>query len=171
MTFESQFVGEAQIVEYNARKTPDISELSDWSIRTAIQDALAATNWNITVLPADEGWPVYDAVERPAVYVWMGEAQDRGVELGSDGIGYIVAVQIFGKNDAQRTRLADQIMRLFKRTIPIYNYVTGTESNPEPTGEYFITDDVGWRKIPHVYNAPDSERWRAIVTAVVRRVE
>lgn len=149
-----------------------IAEISDFSIRHYIQDRLTAWNWNITVKPMDDGWPEYEEIVLPEVIVELRSVDVAGVELGSHGSRLLVIVSIFGQNEAQRTRLAELITKgVFRDTVPIYDYVTGNEEDPDPTGEYFITDDVGWQKIPTAYTAPDNRHWRANVTATLRRVE
>jgi hypothetical protein len=164
---------ESKIVEWDATRADQLTDydVSEYSIRNHLTKRLNAQGYFIRIISQDEGWPDYEKLQRPSVYLWVGESEDTGVELGSDGSRYIVAVQVFAKSDAERSRLAELIKTVFKRTIPIYNYVTGNEPDPEPTGEYFLTDSVGWNKIPHIYNAPDAERWRAVVNAVLRRAE
>lgn len=149
-----------------------VAEISEYSIRHYIQDRLTAWNWNITVLPMNDGWPDYDEIVLPAVAVELRSLDVAGVELGSHGSRLLVIVHIFGENEAQRIRLAELITKgVFRDTVPIYNYLTGNEEDPVATGEYFITDSVGWEKIPTAYTAPDTRRWRAIVTANLRRVD
>src|SRR5574338_1491457 len=148
---DSTFIAETILVELDATDMTVLtdSDVSDYSIRHHLERRMAAFGYFIPIHSSDEGWPVYEELQRPSIYVWFGESANRGVELGSEGSQYIVSVQIFGRNDAERTRLADLIKKVFVRTIPIYNYVTGKEIDPDPTGEYFITDNVGWTKIPH----------------------
>lgn len=168
---ESAFVSESNIVETDYNTLPSVDEVSQWSIEHHLNKRLAAFNISTQVIPANEGWPDYESVSVPSIYLFVGESSVDGVELGSDGSEYIVNLFIFARHDTERTRLGYLMKDIFRKTIPIYNYVTGNEVDPEPTGEYFITDDIGWQKISHIYNAPDAERWRAVVTAVLRRTE
>src|SRR5574338_316927 len=156
------FTSDSTVVEQDTTKGwLSVAEISDYSIRHYIQSRLTAWNWNITVIPMDDGWPDYDEVALPAVVVELRTVDVAGVELGSHGSRLLVLVHIFGQNDAQRTRLAELITKnVFRDTVPIFNFVTGNETDPDPTGEYFITDDVGWSKIPTAYTAPDTRRWR-----------
>jgi hypothetical protein len=168
---EATFVSESNIVEIDYNTTPSVDEISEWSVRHHLGKRLRAYNILTDINPANEGWPDYETVEIPSLYLWLGTSEVDGVELGSDGSSYVASVYIFADNDTRRTRWAYLIKDIFRKTIPIYNYVTGNEVNPEPTGEYFISEDIGWNKIPHIYNAPDAERWRAVVTALLRRSE
>jgi hypothetical protein len=167
------FSGSAKVVEYDTTKNYlSVAEISEYSIRHYIQDRLNAWNWNVSVKSSDEGWPDYEALEPPAVVVELRETEIAGVELGSHGSRFLVIVNVFGENEAQRTRLAELITKnVFRDTVPIYDYITGNEVDPPKTGEYFITDNVGWIKVPSAYTAPDARRWRASVTASLRRVE
>lgn len=167
------FTGDSRLTEQDKTKGYlSVAEISEYSIRHYIQDRLTAWNWNINVAPMDDGWPVYDELVLPAVAVELRSVDVAGVELGSHGSRLLVLVHILGDNEAQRIRLAELITKdVFRDTVPIYNFVTGNEVDPVATGEYFITDDVGWQKLPTAYTAPDTRRWRAIVTANLRRVE
>lgn len=149
-----------------------VAEISEYSIRHYIQSRLTAWGWNIDVKPMDDGWPVYEEVSPPAVAVELRSVDVAGVELGSHGSSLLVIVDILGENEAQRIRLAELITKgVFRDTVPIFNFITGNETEPVATGEYFITDDVGWTKVPTAYTAPDTRRWRAVVTASLRRAE
>lgn len=165
------FPANAYLVEKDYNRLPSTDEISEYSVRYYLTNRLQDFNVHIPVQQMNDGWPDYESVSIPSIYLWLGDTQDEGVELGSDGSQYIINLYIFARNDAQRTRLGFLMKDIFRKTIPIYNYVTGNEENPEPTGEYFVTDEVGWQKIPHVYNAPDAERWRAVATATLRRIE
>lgn len=168
---EQTFDAESHIVEHDYNRLPSVDEISSLSVQKHLSERLLAYNMRTPIRPSDEGWPDYETLVPPMLMVWLGEVNDRGVELGSDGSQYIMSVYIFARSDAERTRLGAVLKDIFRKTIPIFNYVTGTESDPEPTGEYFITENVGWRPIPHIYNAPDAERWRAVVNATISRVE
>lgn len=166
-------LADSQVVELDTTKGYlSVAEISEYSIRHYIQNRLTAWNWNIAVKPMDDGWPENDVLAPPAVIVELRSVDVAGVELGSHGSRLLVIVNVFGVNEAQRTRLAELITKnVFRDTVPIYNFVTGNETNPVATGEYFITDDVGWTKIPTAYTVPDNLRWRASVNATLRRVE
>ena len=167
------FTGETVLVEQDTTKGYlSVAEVSEYSIRHYIQTRLTAWNWDIDVKPMNDGWPDYDEIALPAVVVELRSVDVAGVELGSHGSRLLVLVHIFGENEAQRTRLAELITKnVFRDTVPIYDFITGNETDPVATGEYFLTDDVGWSKVPTAYTAPDTRRWRATVTANLRRVE
>ena len=171
MTIQDSFLADAKLVELDTTRTLSFAEIDEYSIRYYIQDRLSAWNWTLEVKPMDDGWPEFEDVRAPGVYVDVQHRDASGVELGSMGSGLIVVVQIIGQNPAQRTRLAELIKGIFRDTVPIYDFVTGNEDPPTPTGEYFITDDVGWDKVPSTYTDPDKKRWRANVTAELRRAE
>jgi hypothetical protein len=166
-TFDAQ----AKIVEFDATRILSPSEIDVYSVVDHLKSRLAAMNWELEVIPVMDGWPDSDDLAVPGVYVDIPEVDVAGVELGSNGNRSLCIVTIFGSNDAQRRRLAELIKALFRDTIPIFSYTTGNETSPTPTGEYFITDSVGWRKLPSPYNASDNQQWRSIVTANLRRVE
>lgn len=168
---EQTLTAESHIVEHDYNRLPSVDEISEMSVRNHISKRLLAFNMRTPIHPADEGWPDYETLRPPLLVLQLGEVANAGVELGSDGSRYTVAVYVFARSGPERTRLGAVLKDIFRKTIPIYNYVTGTEVDAEPTGEYFITDDVGWTPIPHIYNAPDAERWRAVVNTVLRRIE
>lgn len=165
------FTADARVVERDTTREIQAAEQSEYSIVDHLNTRLSALGWNLTVRPADGGWPDYDPLVVPGVYVDLSDVDTTGVELGSDGSRNLCLVMIYGKNDAQRKRLAELVRQTFNRTIPIFDYDTGNETSPNPTGEYFITDSVGWRKLPSPYTASDNQQWRALVTANLRRVE
>lgn len=173
MTIEAIFSSDSRIVEADLTRIKSDAEISEYSIRHHLNQRLSDFGWNLTITPSDEGWPVYDSIVPPAIILFVREVQDAGVELGSDGAEYVVLTYIFGKSEAQRVRLAELIRKVFSRGVPIYNYVTGNETSPDPTGEYLESpvDSVGWQNIPHTYDAPDAERYRSVVTATLRRIE
>jgi hypothetical protein len=166
------FNADATVVEVDTTRQLSVAEISEYSIRHYIQTRLTAWNWNIDVKPMDNGWPVNEEVVLPAVVVELRSVDVAGVELGSHGSRLLVLVHIIGANEAQRTRLAELITKnVFRDTVPIYNFITGNETEPDATGEYFLTDDVGWSKLPTANTAPDTRRWIAVVTANLRRAE
>ncbi len=165
------FTAHARIVEQDTTRILSPSEIDVYSIVDHLSSRLSALGWNLEVLPVLDGWPDYDDLAVPRVYVDITDVDVAGVELGSNGNRSLCIVTVFGANDAQRRRLAELIKSIFRDTIPIYSYTTGNETSPTATGEYFITDSVGWRKLPSPYTASDNQQWRSIVTANLRRVE
>lgn len=146
------------------------AEIDQYSITYHIQSGLAALDWDtVTVDQMRDGWPVYEEVRVPGVYVFVVDSTPAGFELGSHAKQRRAFIHIFGENDAQRTRLADTIEDMIRDIIPVYNFVTGNETAPV-IGDYFATDDVGWEKIPSLTSSPEKERWRSLVTATLRRV-
>ena len=173
MTIEGSLTLDARIVEFDATRVKSAAEISEYSIRHHLEKRLADFGWDLDIMSSDEGWPGYESIVPPAIYFFLREKADAGVELGSDGGEYITFTYVFGNNEAQRTRLGELIVKIFDRGIPIYNYVTGNETDPVPTGEYLEppVDSVGWEKIPHTYDAPDAEKFRLVVNATLRRIE
>lgn len=171
MTIQSDFSANSHITELDTTRILSNAEIDEYSIRYYIQNRLSAWNWRINVKPMYEGWPDFEEVDVPGVYVDVRSRSVAGVELGSNGSDLLAIIQIFAQNPAQQTRLAELIEDIFRDTVPIYDYVTGNETDPLATGEYFITDDVGWEKIPSAYTGSDKQRWRAQVTAELRRIE
>lgn len=173
MTILGTFGGNSRIVETDATRVKSHAEISEYSIRHHLKKRLADNGWDLEIMPSDEGWPGYESIVPPAIYLFVREKEARGVELGSGGGEYITFTYVFGHNEAQRTRLGELIANTFQRGIPIYNYVTGNETDPSPTGEYLEApvDSVGWQKIPHTYDAPDAEKFRLVVNATLRRIE
>lgn len=171
MTIQSGFLAESHLTELDTTRILSYAEIDEYSVRHYIQNRLSAWNWQIEVNPMYEGWPDFEEVDAPGVYVDVRSRSVAGVELGSNGSELLVIVQVFGQNPAQQTRLAELIEDIFRDVVPIYDYVTGNETEPSPTGEYFITDSVGWEKIPSAYTGSDKQRWRAQVTAELRRIE
>lgn len=149
------------------------AEIDEYSIRHHIELVLTADGWMppVEVFDVSDGWPVYENLYVPGVYVLVqeGEAVHVPYELGSHAKRREVFIQIFAKNDAQRVRLAEKISDMFRDIIPIYDYVTGNETTPSVAAE-FETDSVGWRKLTQTRNTPTKERWRSVVTASLRRV-
>lgn len=147
------------------------AEIDQGSIIHHIELQLAVKGWTtVTVKDISDGWPVYEEIVVPGVYVLVdNSAALQPFELGSHAKRRQVFVHIFAKNDAQRTRLADHIEDMFRDIIPIYDYVTGNEVTPD-IADYFETDSVGWRKLITTRNTPDKEKWRSVVTANLRRV-
>lgn len=151
--------------------TLSAGEIDTYSITHYLSTQLAALNWTtVTVTDVSDGWPVYEELKVPGVYISLGDSRAMApFELGSDAKRRLVSVDIFGQNEPQRTRLAETIEDLFRHEIPIYNYVTGNESDPA-IADYFVTDEVGWRKLPAFTDTPAKERWRSVVSATLRRV-
>lgn len=165
------FTTNAKLVELDTTRILSSSEIDEYSIVDHLKERLFALGWELAVLPISDGWPDYEDLVIPGVYVELSEVDVAGVELGSNGNRTLCLTTVFGANPAQRTRLAELIKSIFRDTIPVFSYVTGNEADPTPTGEYFITDSVGWRKLPSPYTASDKQQYRAIITAHLRRIE
>lgn len=150
------------------------AEIDTYSIVHYLQSSLADLDWlTVTVTDVANGWPVYEELKVPGIYVELGDSRAQApFELGSLAKYRTVTVFIFGQNEPQRIRLADTIEDLFSEdAIPIYDYVTGNEDDVDLTVvDHFVTDEVGWRKLPSFNDTPDKERWRALVRAELRRV-
>ena len=150
------------------------AEIDNYSIRHHIELLLAAEGWTTArVFDISDGWPEYQDLYTPGVYVLI-EASDAAwvpFELGSHAKRRQAFVHIFGQNDAQRVRLAETISEMFRDIVPIYDYVTGNEEDEDlDTSDYFETDSVAWRKLITTRNTPDKEKFRTVVTATLRRV-
>lgn len=146
------------------------AEIDQYSIQFYVQSGLDALGWStVTVNQVLDGWPVYEELSPPSVYVLCQDSDLSGLELGSHGKSRTAFLYIYGENDAQRSRLADTIQDLVRDIIPIYNFVDGNETSPTIT-DNFETDSVGWEKIPSITADPKNQKWRAIVTARLRRV-
>lgn len=145
------------------------SEIGQYSITHYISSGLASLGWStVTVDQIRDGWPVYSELEVPGVYVLCEESQIQGFELGSHGKQVSALFYIYGENDAQRTRLADTIEDMVRDIIPLFDFTTGNETSPT-IKDYFETVSVRWEKVPNLTNAPDKEKWRSIVSAILRR--
>jgi hypothetical protein len=148
------------------------AEIDSYSIRRFIESTLAADNWTtVRVFDVADGWPVYEELYVPGVYFQLdgGDTVLVPFELGSHAKRWRVFVNIFGQNDAQRVRLAETIAEMFRDIVPIYDFVTGNEANPDVV-DHFETDNAGWRKLISTRNTPDKERWRSLVSVTLRRV-
>lgn len=145
-------------------------EIDQYSLTRHIQSGLAAAGWtSVTVDQSRDGWPDYEELRVPGVYVLMQTSTPAGYELGSHAKQRTAFIHIFGKNDAQRTRLGESIEDMIRDVVPIFNFVTGNETDPDFL-EYFETDEVRLEKIPSLTITPDKEKWRSIVSATLRRV-
>lgn len=165
------FTVDAKVVELDTTRILSDAEKDEYTLTDYFNERLTAFGWDLEVLPVSDGWPDNDDLAVPGVYVEVPEVDRAAVELGSDSHRILALIHIFGKTPAQRSRLAELARKLFERTIPVFDYATGNETSPTATGEYFITDSVGWRKLPSPYTAPDTQQYRALVTAHLRRVE
>jgi hypothetical protein len=150
------------------------AEIDSYSIRHHIKLLLAAEGWTTArVFDLSDGWPEYQDLYTPGVYVLV-EASDAAwvpFELGSHAKRRQAFAHIFGENDAQRVRLAETISEMFRDIVPIYDYVTGNEEDEDLTAsDYLETDSVAWRKLITTRNTPDKEKFRSVVTATLRRV-
>lgn len=146
------------------------AEIDQYSATYFIQSGLSALGWDtVTVDQVRDGWPVYEEISVPSVYVELRSSTPAGYELGNHGKERIVFFHIYGANDAQRIRLAETIENMIRDIIPIYNFTTGNEASPT-INDYFVTDDVGWEKIPTLSILPEKSRFRAQVFSTLRRV-
>ena len=146
------------------------AEIDQYSIQYYVQSGLDALGWStVRVNQVMNGWPVYEELDVPGVYVICDASDLAGVELGSHGKSRTAFFYIYGENDAQRSRLADTIQDMVRDTIPIYEFVDGNETTPN-SSEFFETDSVGWEKIPSTTADPKNEKYRSLVTARIRRV-
>lgn len=150
-------------------------EVDRLSIRLCVQSGLAANGWTgssaVPVKIARSGWPKPDAITLPSVHVAMGASDVAGVEMGSHGKERLVNIYIFGANDTQQVRLAEEITNLFRDDkVQILEFVSGSEVSPASVGRYEL-DEVGWRPIPMPAQATEVDRFRATVSATLRRVD
>lgn len=143
-------------------------EIDRYSLVKALQDQLTADGWTVPVELAKDDWPVGVTIQVPGIYVLFDTNENAGFELGAFGVRRNVFVHIFGSNDADRYRIAEAVMGYFRKTIPIYDYVTGNEGNPAPVG-FLDTEDVDYRPIRPLTTTPDAERWRIVVHATLLR--
>lgn len=150
------------------------AEIDNYSIRHAISLTLADQGWNtVQVFDVDDGWPDYEELVVPGIYVLIDETNTVLVpyELGSHAKRRMVFVHIYAKSNSQRVRLAEMIADRIRDILPIYNYVTGNEETDDlDVVDYFETDNAGWRKIIQTRQTPVKERFRSVVTANLRRV-
>lgn len=145
------------------------SEINQYSITHYVQSGLAQLGWStVLVDQVRDGWPVYEQIATPGVYITIDNGEIAGFELGSHGDQLQTFVFIYGQNSAQQVRLAETIEHMFRDTIPIFDFVDGNETSPAIT-DYFVTDSVRWEKIPSFTTTPDKEKWRSVVTATLRR--
>ena len=145
------------------------AEIDQYSITHYVASGLNAAGWTtVSVDFVRDGWPDYDDLGVPGVYIDLTDSNVAGIELGSHGKSRIVSFYVYGANDAQRNRLADSVENTVRDVIPFYDFVDGNETSPDIAG-YFLTDSVRWEKIPSVSTTPDKEKWRAVVTATLRR--
>lgn len=144
------------------------AEIDQYSIEYHVQSGLDALGWEVPVHQVTEGWPVYEQIEVPGVYVIIEESEVAPFELGSHGKQRQAFLYIYGANDAQRTRLAETLEDMVRDIMLIYDFVDGNETSPDVLDE-FVTDSVRWEKIPSIQTTPDKEKWRSVVTATLRR--
>lgn len=148
----------------------------DWlSVRLCVQSGLAANGWTgsnaVPVKLARNGWPKAEAISLPSVHVAMGSTDVAGIEMGSHGKERLVNIYIFGSKDGQQMRLAEEITNFFRDDkVQILAFVSGSEVSPASVGRYEL-DEVGWRPIPMPSSATEVDRFRATVSATLRRVD
>jgi len=147
------------------------AEIDQYSIQYFVQSGLDSLGWTtVQVIQVMEGWPVYEDLVTPGVYVLCENSDLAGLELGSHGKSRTAFFYIYGENDAQRTRLADTIQDMVRDIIPIYNFTDGNETSAElSSSQSFETESVGWEKIPSTTSDPKNQKWRAVVTARLSR--
>lgn len=143
-------------------------EIDRYSLNKAITDDLVGLGFLVHVEIAQDNWPVGAVIQVPGVYILTDTNENTGFELGAYGIRREVFIHIYGKNDADRYRMAEAMVRLFRKNIPIYDYVTGNEADPLPVG-FLDTEDVDYRPIRPLTTTPDAERWRIVVHATLLR--
>ena len=148
----------------------------DWlSVRLCVQSGLAANGWtgsnSVPVKLARNGWPSPDQITLPSVYVAPPPSDVAGIELGSHGKARDMKIYIFGENDQQQIRLAEEITNLFRDDqVKILEFVSGSEVSPAAVGRFGV-DEVGWRPTPMPAQATKVDRFRATVSAALRRVD
>lgn len=148
----------------------------DWlSVRLCVQSGLAANGWTgssaVPVKLARNGFPAPEAITLPSVHVGMPPSEVAGIELGSHGKSRDFKLYIFGANDTQQMRLGEEITNLFRDDqVKILAFVSGSETSPAAVGRYEL-DEVGWRPIPMPAQATEVDRFRATVSAALRRVD
>lgn len=147
------------------------AEVDLYSIVYSVQSGLDANGWNLSVKKATNGWPTSDEITPPVVYIGYGRNAVAGIELGSNGKSREVFAYIYAANDPQRMSLAEEITDMFRDgVVAIHAFTTGNESTPAVTGWYEV-DEVSWRPLTMPSNATDVDKWRATVSAVIRRAE
>lgn len=148
----------------------------DWlSVRLCVQSGLAANGWTgnyaVPVKLARNGFPAPEAITLPSVHVAPPPSDVAGIELGSHGKSRDFKLYIFGDNDQQQMRLAEEITNLFRDDqVKILAFVSGSETSPAAVGRYAV-DEVGWRPIPMPAQATKVDQHRATVSAALRRVD
>ena len=144
-------------------------EKDRYSITHALQTALDAAGWSVSVDMVRERWPTREEVFPPAVWILMDFSRTAPWELGSHGKEREVFIHIYATNDSERDRLAEEICDIVRDVIPIYDWQDGNETSPAII-QYFNTEgDVEFRPIRSIATAPEDEQWKAVVQATLTR--
>lgn len=148
------------------------AEVDQSSIRLCVQSGLAAAGWTtVPVKLTTNGWPAAKEITPPVIFVDFGDSKVAGIELGSHGKERDVRLYVFATSEPMKIRLAEEVTNLFRDDkVSILNFVTGRETAPASVGRYEV-DEVGWRSTPMPSTAVDVDKWRATVSATVRRVD
>ena len=151
------------------------AEVDQYSIRLCVQSGLTANGWTgsnaVPVKLAANGWPKPEAITLPSIHVHVPDGALDSPELGSHGKRREVKLYIFAPNDPSKIRLAEEVTNLFRDgTVSILNFVSGSEVSPASVGRYDVPE-VGWRSIPMPTDAAEVDKYRATVSATLRRVD
>lgn len=151
------------------------AEVDLYSIRLCVQSGLAADGWtgakSVPIKLAQNGWPKPEDITLPSVYVAFGPSDVAGVEMGSHGKARDVRLHIYGNSDPMATRLAEEIVNLFRDDqVSILQFTSGSEVSPPSVGRYEV-DEAGWRPVPMPASATDVDKWRALVSVTLRRID
>lgn len=140
-----------------------------YSVTHTLRNELADAGWNVSVDMIRQGWPDAEEIDPPSVWVLMEINRTAPWELGTHGKEREVFIHIYATNDSERDSLAEAICDIIRDIIPIYDWVTGNETDP-PIVQYFNTvGDVEFRPIRAPTTAPKEEQWRAVVQATLSR--
>lgn len=150
-------------------ETLSLLEIDGYSVVHALQSGLDSAGWEVPVDLIREHWPVREELRPPCAWVQMDFNSTGPWELGSHGKEHEVFINIYATNSSERDRLMEEIANLVRDIIPIYDWQDGNETNPAVV-EYFNTQsEVEFRPIRAPINAPDEERWKAVVQATLSR--
>jgi len=144
-------------------------EIDRYSITHALRLELAAQGWDVPVDMVTDNWPTAEQVVLPSVWVLMDFSRTAPWELGSHGKEREVFIHIYANHDSERDRLAETICDIVRDIIPIYDWQDGNEETPDVVSHFNTEGDVEFRPIRAAANAPDKERWRAVVQAALTR--
>jgi hypothetical protein len=140
-----------------------------YSVVHTLRNELADQGWNVPVDLIRNGWPDAEEINPPSIWVLMDLSRTAPWELGVHGKERETFIYIYATNDSERDALAEAICDIVRDIIPIYDWVTGSETSPSVV-EYFNTEgDVEFRPIRAPTTAPKEEQWRAVVQATLTR--